>query len=51
MAVHQCDLVMKGGIATGVIHPRLAAKLPEVYRFRSIGGASAGARGGSLARA
>jgi hypothetical protein len=43
MATHQCDLVMKGGITSGVIYPRLVAKLSEVYRFRSIGGTSAGA--------
>ena len=34
---------MKGGITSGVIYPRLVAKLSEVYRFRSIGGTSAGA--------
>jgi predicted acylesterase/phospholipase RssA len=43
MTTHQCDLVMKGGITSGVIYPRLVAKLSEVYRFRSIGGTSAGA--------
>lgn len=39
----ECDLVMKGGITSGVIYPRLVAKLAEVYNFRSIGGTSAGA--------
>jgi predicted acylesterase/phospholipase RssA len=39
----ECDLVMKGGITSGVIYPRLVAKLAEVYDFRSIGGTSAGA--------
>lgn len=43
MTTHQCDLVMKGGITSGVIYPRLVAKLSEVYKFRSIGGTSAGA--------
>jgi len=38
-----CDLVMKGGITSGVIYPRLVAKLAERYRFRNIGGTSAGA--------
>ncbi len=41
--MHQCDLVMKGGITSGVIYPRLVAELSKVYRFRSIGGTSAGA--------
>jgi len=40
---HQCDLVMKGGITSGVIYPRLVEELSKVYRFRSIGGTSAGA--------
>ena len=39
----ECDLVMKGGITSGVIYPRLVAALAEVYDFRSIGGTSAGA--------
>ena len=43
MATHQCDLVMKGGITSGVIYPRLVETLSRVYDFRSIGGTSAGA--------
>jgi predicted acylesterase/phospholipase RssA len=39
----ECDLVMKGGITSGVIYPRLVAKLAQVYDFRCIGGTSAGA--------
>jgi Patatin-like phospholipase len=39
----ECDLVMKGGITSGVIYPRLVSTLAEVYDFRSIGGTSAGA--------
>ena len=38
-----CDLVMKGGIASGVVYPRAIARLAEHYRFQSIGGTSAGA--------
>lgn len=38
-----CDLVMKGGITSGVIYPRLVATLSRRYRFRNIGGTSAGA--------
>ena len=40
----QCDLVMRGGITSGIVYPRAIAKLAETYRFRSIGGTSAGAR-------
>ena len=39
----QCDLVMRGGITSGIIYPRAIAKLAETYDFRSIGGTSAGA--------
>jgi predicted acylesterase/phospholipase RssA len=42
-AMQQCDLVMKGGITSGVIYPRLVEELSKVYRFRAIGGTSAGA--------
>lgn len=39
----ECDLIMKGGITSGVVYPRAAVHLAETYRFRSVGGASAGA--------
>ena len=39
----QCDLVMRGGIASGIVYPRAIAKLAENYDFRSIGGTSVGA--------
>ena len=39
----ECDLVMKGGITSGVIYPRLVSTLARKYRFRNIGGTSAGA--------
>lgn len=39
----ECDIVMKGGITSGVVYPMAAAKLAETYRFRRVGGASAGA--------
>jgi predicted acylesterase/phospholipase RssA len=38
-----CDLVMKGGITSGVVYPKLIAKLSENWRFKSVGGTSAGA--------
>jgi predicted acylesterase/phospholipase RssA len=39
----ECDLVMKGGITSGVVYPRAVQVLGERYRFRNIGGTSAGA--------
>lgn len=39
----ECDLVMRGGITSGIVYPGAVAKLAETYRFRSIGGTSAGA--------
>jgi predicted acylesterase/phospholipase RssA len=38
-----CDLIMKGGITSGVIYPRLISMLANRYTFKSIGGSSAGA--------
>jgi predicted acylesterase/phospholipase RssA len=38
-----CDLVMKGGITSGVVYPRAAVTLSKHYRFVNIGGTSAGA--------
>jgi predicted acylesterase/phospholipase RssA len=38
-----CDLVMKGGITSGVVYPGAVRVLAERYEFRNIGGASAGA--------
>lgn len=38
-----CDLLMKGGITSGVIYPRLIHQLARSYRFKNIGGTSAGA--------
>lgn len=38
-----CDMVMKGGITSGVVYPHAVCELAQVYRFRSVGGASAGA--------
>jgi predicted acylesterase/phospholipase RssA len=38
-----CDLVMKGGITSGVIYPKAIELLSHHYRFNGIGGTSAGA--------
>jgi len=39
----ECDLVMKGGITSGIVYPKAAVELSKSYRFRGIGGSSAGA--------
>ena len=38
-----CDLVMKGGITSGVAYPPVILQLRNTYRFHNIGGTSAGA--------
>jgi len=38
-----CDLVMKGGITSGIVYPNAVLSLAREYRFKSIGGTSAGA--------
>ena len=47
----KCDIVMKGGITSGVVYPGVVCKLAEQYEFCSIGGASAGAIAASLTAA
>ncbi|MFN3685992.1 hypothetical protein [Salinarimonas sp.] len=39
----ECDLIMKGGVTSGVVYPKAVLRLARDYRFRSIGGTSAGA--------
>jgi len=38
----ECNLVMKGGITSGVLYPRALATLARQFTFRQIGGASVG---------
>jgi predicted acylesterase/phospholipase RssA len=38
-----CDIVMKGGITSGVVYPHAVCELARNYRFKNIGGTSAGA--------
>jgi hypothetical protein len=38
-----CDIVMKGGITSGVVYPHAVCELAPTYRFRNVGGTSAGA--------
>ncbi|HZO71738.1 MAG TPA: patatin-like phospholipase family protein [Ktedonobacteraceae bacterium] len=41
--VKKCDLVMKGGITSGIVYPPAVLELQKTYTFESIGGTSAGA--------
>lgn len=42
-ALPPCDLVMKGGVTSGIVYPPVVEVLSGTYRFASIGGTSAGA--------
>ncbi len=46
-----CDLILNGGIASGVVYPWALLELARHYRFRNIGGNSAGAIAAALAAA
>lgn len=39
----ECDVVMEGGITSGIVYPTFIAGLSERFQLRSIGGASVGA--------
>ena len=47
----ECDMVMKGGITSGVVYPSAVADLSATYRLRNVGGASAGAIAAAAAAA
>lgn len=47
----ECDLVMKGGITSGVIYPLAVCRLATAFRLRQIGGTSAGAIAAAVAAA
>lgn len=47
----ECDLIMKGGITSGVVYPGAIARIAETYRLRDIGGSSAGAIAATFAAA
>lgn len=46
-----CDLVLNGGVASGVVYPWAVLELARHYRFRSIGGTSVGAMAAALTAA
>lgn len=47
----ECDLIMKGGVTSGVVFPRAITELSTRYRFKHIGGTSAGAIAAVMAAA
>src|SRR5262249_885488 len=50
-SLKKCDIVMKGGITSGIVYPGLICKLAKRYQFQSIGGTSAGAIAAALTAA
>ncbi len=38
-----CDIVMKGGITSGVVYPKAISRLSKRFVFKNVGGTSAGA--------
>jgi predicted acylesterase/phospholipase RssA len=49
--VDSCDLLMKGGVTSGVVYPTTICRLAQTFRLRNIGGTSAGALASALAAA
>ncbi len=46
-----CDIVMKGGVTSGVVFPLAIVELAKRYQLKNVGGTSAGAIAASLAAA
>ncbi len=46
-----CDLVLTGGVTSGIVYPLAVLELARRYRFHAIGGSSAGAMAAALAAA
>lgn len=46
-----CDVVLKGGITSGVVYPHALCELARTYRFASVGGTSGGAIAAAAAAA
>lgn len=46
-----CDIVMKGGVTSGIVYPLAVCELAEKFRFVNIGGTSAGAIAAALTAA
>lgn len=46
-----CDIVMKGGITSGIVYPSAILRIAQRFRFKNIGGTSAGAIAAAVAAA
>ncbi|MEF2279063.1 patatin-like phospholipase family protein [Deinococcus sp. YIM 134068] len=44
----EADLVMQGGVTSGVVYPPVVCELARTFRFRRVGGTSAGAISAAL---
>ncbi|MEO8035492.1 MAG: patatin-like phospholipase family protein [Acidobacteriota bacterium] len=38
-----CDIVMKGGVTSGIVYPRAIGAIARAFTFKNVGGTSAGA--------
>lgn len=47
----ECDLVMKGGITSGIVYPLAITEISKAFRLRCMGGTSAGAIAAAAAAA
>lgn len=47
----ECDVIMQGGVTSGVVYPRALTRFARTYRLRNLGGSSAGAIGAALGAA
>jgi hypothetical protein len=50
-ALLDCDLVMKGGITSGVVYPKAVVRVAREYQVRNVGGTSVGAIAAGLVAA
>jgi predicted acylesterase/phospholipase RssA len=50
-ATRNADLVMKGGITSGVVYPHAVCEIARTFRLRNVGGTSAGAIAAAAAAA
>jgi hypothetical protein len=50
-SIPKCDLVMKGGLTSGVVYPKAVLVLAQKHQFVNIGGTSAGAIAAALSGA
>ncbi|HTW82846.1 MAG TPA: hypothetical protein VMD91_02120 [Candidatus Sulfotelmatobacter sp.] len=46
-----CDIVMKGGITSGIIYPAAVVEIAKTFVFKNVGGTSAGAIAAALTAA